>query len=1063
MQTSAEQILGNIEFLYENIYSLLTGFQKATVSNLTNITVPIKKKDGNIENLSINSFQTILSELSRIDSNFKSLLNEDNISYIINADGSMGQVTKTSFINAEYLTNFKFGNNPDTATSDDKDVICLVDKTSTINNMIFPNVKIPIIIDSNIKSDIKATIYDVVDGFDSIPENPTMLNIDYLIKQGTIIVNEELVKLNIEKEKVKYFGKFTVTNVSTVGNNVTLTLGNVKYSGLNFLGDAIDLKINDILVTKSGMSKFKIEEINLFTKELKLIRIAGSENITNGIDSLLFNEVINTNTNIVGVPIRPNKKLVVFLSTENLNLVGYPSVGIKLNSSTYKVNYESNVYTLDEFFSTYVTNFSEYLYSLIKETSIPYSLGVEPEKVVLENVNFKVVQINRHLTNSKSTAELNALNAEKQKIKNSLEYNQVQTNQIQNELDTSKFKSSEEKVARVTKISELKESKNVLEQNLLTVARKLDNNAIEAGLKNIKPKYRVIGSWPIQPPIYSSLTKPQNIIKYEIQYRYLSKNIDTVENTSMKMISNGKEISVTYSSWNPFDSRILKKIENDQNKLEWETPVLDSVDDININQVNIAINEGESVEIKIRAISEAGYPLSPKHSEWSDILRVDFPSDLTESNIATIVNKNESDLKISEFNNILKTSGMFEHISKQVQEAEKLFLHKAEDITSGFFTAEQKNIPLNTFLSTLKNEIDLLKNLDSIKNITIELLDFNNEKYTIINNTTMELSAGNYSDAINLLDSTKYGSIIRKQGYIKIKNNNQLPIELKSLIPGTIFDGTTAGNYYNVPVKTPTGLVQNSKQILFFRNVDITGQNEDIFKLVKPRLPKTTTKINPIYIDNSAVESSKNILYLDTSDNNVKLCKLLPNANTDFIAFTNEHPAFNANNYNLLKPNFERLGLYTKSLKAKQYQEEVDINSTQGLGFLDEDFYAVGENSCGAFLYPVIANPNSISVVGNTIVSTLIIPKESEIIIPFIFEYRMIDRIGKINGISNTTINDDLSYSKKIGIDLLINNESFKFDINVSSKLKSSVTPIESLNISSVVAGFRNENQEIII
>ena len=123
----------------------------------------------------------------------------------------------------------------------------------------------------------------------------------------------------------------------------------------------------------------------------------------------------------------------------------------------------------------------------------------------------------------------------------------------------------------------------------------------------------------------------------------------------MKMINNGKEISVTYSAWNPLESRTLKKVENSDGTLTWEIPILDSVDDININQVSIPIIEGESIEIKVKPITEAGYPISSKTTDWSEILRVDFPNDLIESNLSTIVSKNESDLKVSEFNNILKT------------------------------------------------------------------------------------------------------------------------------------------------------------------------------------------------------------------------------------------------------------------------------------------------------------------------------------------------------------------------------------------------------------------------
>ena len=74
MKTSAEQIFDNLEFLYENIYNLLLGFQQATNTNLSTVTVPIKNRDGVVELLPINSFQKILNELSRIDNNFKSLL-----------------------------------------------------------------------------------------------------------------------------------------------------------------------------------------------------------------------------------------------------------------------------------------------------------------------------------------------------------------------------------------------------------------------------------------------------------------------------------------------------------------------------------------------------------------------------------------------------------------------------------------------------------------------------------------------------------------------------------------------------------------------------------------------------------------------------------------------------------------------------------------------------------------------------------------------------------------------------------------------------------------------------
>ena len=360
MKTSAEQIFDNLEFLYENIYNLLLGFQQATNTNLSTVTVPIRNKDGVVELLPINSFQKILNELSRIDNNFKSLLNEDNVSYILSSDGSLGQITKTSFINAEYLENFSFGTTTENAQDTDENINCIVDTTSALKNMVFPNVKIPIIINSEIKTDINCLIYKISEGFDKIPDNPTLIQLKYLISQGTIIAEEHNLSLKLQKEKVKYFGKFTVTDVQTNGNVVNLILSDVKYSGLNSIGNVINLKVNDTLVTSNGMAKFIIDEIDVLSKKLKLTRVAGSENISVGIDKLFFNEIIDNDTNIVGVPVQPKEKLVVFLSKEKLKTISFPSEGIKLNTETYMVTHKDSSYTLDEFFDKFVTNFYEY-------------------------------------------------------------------------------------------------------------------------------------------------------------------------------------------------------------------------------------------------------------------------------------------------------------------------------------------------------------------------------------------------------------------------------------------------------------------------------------------------------------------------------------------------------------------------------------------------------------------------------------------------------------------------------------------------------------------------------
>ena len=1061
MENSVEVLFGNMELLYENIYNLLTGFQQATNSN-SNIKVPIKKQDGTVEQVTINSFQQLQQELSRIDANYKSLVNADNLSYTLEADGSISQQTKTSFINAEYLDSFTFAEN------------CTVDLTSNVDDLIYPKVKIPITINSTLKSDIFCRIYEINTGWDLIQDNPTILNIEYLYQTGKINYKEVDRSLKLEKNQINYFGKFTIESLTSTAPNVyTVVLNTIQYTGINTIGNSVDLKVGDIFVSNSGASKYIVNSIDKFQKILVITRIAGSETLTIGIDKLFFNETIVDDKNIVGVPVKPAQKIIIFLSTENFKNISFPSVGIKIDTTAYTVNYQNKIYTLDEFFSNYVTNFSEYLISLMNETSIPMNLGIIPDKPVLLSSNFKVIQANRHLNDNKTIQQIAELNKQKQLLQNSIEYKQLTITTTQTEIDTQKYKSLADKNAKLDSITSLKNSINVDKTNLLNISKDIDTNATKYGLKNVVPKYKIIGFWDIQTPMYSPLTQPQNIIKYEVNYRYLSKNVDTLDNTSYTMITNeGKSVSVAFSSWNDLQTKTLNKVSTVDGKLVWEVKPLDSVDEININQLAININDGESVEIKVRALSEAGYPIAPIKSEWSETIRIDFPTELIQTNIASTISQNTVDLNKAEFDNILQNYGLLSHVSGQIREAEKTYLHSAKDINSGQYTPEQKNIPLDTIIASLVNEINLLKNADSINNVSLSLVDFNGESFVINNNTTMEVFAGNYSDSVDILDVTKYGSIIRKKGYIKIRNSNLVPIEIKSLVPGqSPFDvNNNNQGFYNFPVKIENSLLQTQKQILYFRETDLSGQSTNpIFKLVADKLPNSQTKPDDLDIINAS-DSDKNLFYYVPGGSPVK-CKLSSNgygsstgnpAHNDFVCFTTEHPDMQLPSPNIDKliADFERLKYYTANIKAQQYQTKYNADSI--VGFSDNDFFAVGKNTCGAFLYPVISNIKSLQVVGDTTIATLIIPQNSELLVPFVYEFRMLDRFGNIDGI-NANLSTDLTYSKKMGISMLINNNIFKFDINVTSKLKSKIKTADSVNISSVTAAFNNEQPSGLI
>lgn len=1067
-KSTAEILFDNISRMYRNIYNLELAFQQAASNPTASIiNVTLENEDGTTKVVPVNSFQKIQQELSRIDNNYKSLISSDNLSYTVQADGAITQQTKTSFINAEFLSNFNFDGES-----------CIVDKTSAIRDLVYPLVKIPITLDSKLMSDVYCRTFEIIDGWDNIIDNPTLMDIDYLKQSGKITFTEINRKLELDKYQVQYFGKFTTEttkSITTEGSNVFLiTLDKVKYSALTTVGDSITLKVNDLLVSANGASKYQINEIDIFSKQLKITRIAGVETPSIGIDNLYFNETISTTENIVAIPVKPQQKLVVFLSTENLKNLSFPSNGIKLNTAEFKVTYQNTSYSIDEFFSTYVTNFYEYLMSFMDETNIPASLGVIPTKPNLAPTNFKVVQINKHTTDAKTTNEIDELNKQKLSIQNDINYKSAEIKQYQTELDTQKFNTTADKQYRVAKIQSLREEITVLDTNLLTVSRNIDNNATKYGLNTTTPKYKVIGFWERQTNLYSPLTKMQNIIKYEVLYRYLSKNLDTVENTAYKMITSSGEVTVAFSQWNEAQTKTLNKVRDDNGNLVWESQILDSVDEININQLAISINENESIEIKIRAISEAGYPLSPVKSDWSDILRIDFPTELKSNSLSATLQQNNVDLQKSEFNQILINNGLISHISGTFKDGDKTYLHHADDIASGQYTSEQKNISMESIIKTLVSEIESLKTASSIKKLLVQVVDFDSEVYNVSNNTTINLFAGNYTDVVgSILDKTKWGTIIRKKCYIKIKNSYDVPLELNSLIPGS---SSLKADYLDVPVLFGDDKYkQDTKQIFYFRDKDIIGQSVTS-NLYSP----IGTAINQIpnsgEFDPTAGPSECDMIGFDGAE--LVKGKLSTSWANNFICVSVNHPDVDLNDLSIqansgLLSAFNRFKWFTNIKTDIKQSNLFDIDFTDVsqankdkinslFGFNDKDFYNIGYNSCGSFLYPVLPSSTKYRVIGDTTTASLVIPANSELLIPIMFEYRMIDILGKINGSFTGDTTTDLSYNKKIGIDFLINNEPFKFDINVSAKLKSVVSATSALNISSISGSYLGEGQSTI-
>jgi hypothetical protein len=108
------------------------------------------------------------------------------------------------------------------------------------------------------------------------------------------------------------------------------------------------------------------------------------------------------------------------------------------------------------------------------------------------------------------------------------------------------------------------------------------------------------------------------------------------------------------------------------------------------------------------------------------------------------------------------------------------------------------------------------------------------------------------------------------------------------------------------------------------------------------------------------------------------------------------------------------------------------------LGFKNNDKYLIGKYTCGAYLYMYPTNYESVSIEGNFPARSSKIIKfgeENAVNIPVLFQFRASDRLGYVGGYRTSSVLTNIKYSKKIGIDIILKDESpFSFDLKVDAQ-----------------------------
>lgn len=277
------------------------------------------------------------------------------------------------------------------------------------------------------------------------------------------------------------------------------------------------------------------------------------------------------------------------------------------------------------------------------------------------------------------------------------------------------------------------------------------------------PKYHIRGFFPVPEYKYrdENETIPEEIIGFDIAYRYIKEDSTATQlNTFSYVANDGSEHTGTFTDWvveqGPMKTKVLDSTDG---KFVWKSENIADGTETNINQIDIAISKGEKVEIKVRSISECGYPYNPLRSDWSESVIIDFPPTLATGNqIADLIEEINSDALTLTVQNNLDSIGVTEHLKDSVANKNSVnglyFKHLAENIAYELSTTDSSgNVVVNS-ISVQKRLDDIYSSLSDISG-TVDLSQTTlNSLKTLLDNKIVEYDENIYNISTGLIDAT---------------------------------------------------------------------------------------------------------------------------------------------------------------------------------------------------------------------------------------------------------------------------------------------------------------------
>ena len=838
-QNSISSLVAQFLRLQKNALEIINGLNQVATSTNDNVEIQLLDEFGFPTTSSIPAYGYLRSQIQRLDSNIEALAGlGENFSTIRNPDGTYSQIYKVEPLRDPLpLVGLPV---PSTFATKDNWFY-----ESFLSPLLYINVdvtgQIPDSADrillkriiANTTTDAQKIYFDQnLKGRNDITETQF---INQLTQAGIgYFTDEDTIPLPLRS--LRYVGNFSVLSIfddivsTTDANNQTVreTKRNYRLNSLNYTDTSSNilngktLAVNDSLLTRDG-SMYQIVSVNVDQTTVQLKRTSGYQPVQIGPDTLSFSSG-QLGTRYIQVNVGYNERQGIFFKKidDNYNIVSTTwSTGITLFSNELSINTTAGIQTLEQFYLNSVADIGQVLLSAAKEKKVPAFDGLVPNTPVLADTNFKVVQVNTQLTAGTSVQTLNEKVAAKTSLQS--EINQldvaianakaransvsvVTTSTTQTIDSSSSFISPDSTLAQVDSLTSQRVQKQQLLSSLvqdITTLSQTTPGIYEA------PKYRVRGFWPIPEPVVSPKTGPQQVIQFSIQYRYLSdsgsanpiQQVDFIDN-------NGQTKTGAFSNWIEVLTDIRKKVfDPNTGTYVWAPELTADANVPNINQLDIPITRGEKVEIRIKSISEAGWPENSQMSDYSTPVVVSFPADLTVQSQASNVNNNLTDAAVLAVQQDLQSRGVDGLLSRQFTYGSKIYYLDAASVASGFVSTNGQPLDLFQKISELQDQINSLQAVveKAIGTLEVYIVFSDGSTKKMSGGSTFELSPVVYNQIFPNPTTSDAGKISSTIYSIQIVNSSAGLLELSSSLPGGL--NTLAGT--SSTYSLPTGYIEN--------------------------------------------------------------------------------------------------------------------------------------------------------------------------------------------------------------------------------------------------------------